>query len=156
MHARLIAKTIAAAALIGITSASPTTARQISGISTYFNGSQWDEGCSPGGCVATFNLTASPDESFGMPGFNVSCAPIGGRDFANCKAVSPLEAGESVASRYIFLSDDEEETVKLYLEHIWLAPNGYYSYNASGSIALPAHGTTSFDAHITTWQIADQ
>ncbi|KAI1323168.1 hypothetical protein F5Y16DRAFT_351602 [Xylariaceae sp. FL0255] len=154
MRASLVFATIAA--LSSQTSAHRTgpARHQVASINTWFKARNFEEGCSPGGCEASFNLTANADSATGMPGFDVVCHPIYiQQGFVTCDAVTPLKDKEIVASWWTEAS--VEENIKLVFEHIWLAPDGNNKYNASGSVEFPGSGVENFTVHITNLTVID-
>ncbi|KAI1264557.1 hypothetical protein F5Y18DRAFT_427686 [Xylariaceae sp. FL1019] len=145
MYASLITATTG---LLSLASAASIAPRQAAVVDVYFNGSNFQEGCSPGGCLATFNLTAAADEASGMPAFDVFCHPVYiQQGFIDCDAVTPYAAGQRVAAWWPDAS--VRENIKLVFEHIYPG-QGDFQYNATGSIEFVGDGAASdFSAHIT-------
>ncbi|KAI1376856.1 hypothetical protein F4677DRAFT_418260 [Hypoxylon crocopeplum] len=106
----------------------------------------FEEGCSPGGCIASFNISAPAGYVEGAPAFNVACHPIYiQRGWVECDAISELAAGSSVAS--LWNDASERELIKISVSHAWL--QGEARYNASGSDEFAA-GTTTFQVPVTS------
>ncbi|KAI0150593.1 hypothetical protein GGR57DRAFT_472023 [Xylariaceae sp. FL1272] len=137
-----------AAGLLGLASAASIAPRQAAVIDVYFDGSNFQEGCSPGGCIATFNLSTTADEASGMPAFNVFCHPVYiQQGFIDCDPVTPYVEGQRVAAWWPDAS--VRENIKLVFEHIYPG-QGNFQYNATGSIEFVGDGAASdFSAHIT-------
>ncbi|KAI1342928.1 hypothetical protein F5Y15DRAFT_412600 [Xylariaceae sp. FL0016] len=132
--------------------ATPVAPRQVAVIDTYFNGNNFQEGCSPGGCEASFNLSSAADEASGMPAFNVVCHPIyGQKNYVNCIPNVPLQDGETVAAWWYDAADRDD--IGLQVSHIWSTDpansNTASSLNATGSVEFPAADVTNFSVHVT-------
>lgn len=110
----------------------------------YWPASNFQEGCSPGGCIAGFNLTALAGYVSGAPAFNVFCHPIYiQQGWIDCDPVGEQAAGSSVQSMWTDAS--ERELIKLSVAHLWR--EGEASYNASGSVEIEAT-ETSFEVPV--------
>ncbi|KAI2623952.1 hypothetical protein GGS26DRAFT_215333 [Hypomontagnella submonticulosa] len=120
----------------------------ISARETYANwpATNFQEGCSPGGCIASFNISAPADYVKGAPAFNVACHPIYiQQGWIECDAVSELADRSYVQSMWTDGSD--RPLIKISVSHVWY--QGEVRYNASGAVEFPAT-TTAFQVPVTS------
>ncbi|KAI4859307.1 hypothetical protein F4820DRAFT_174281 [Hypoxylon rubiginosum] len=105
----------------------------------------FQEGCSPGGCIASFNISAPAGYVAGAPAFNVACHPIYiQQGWLVCDTISEATAGSSVES--MWTGAEDRDNIKISVSHLWY--QGETRYNASGNIEF-APGTTAFDIPVT-------
>ncbi|KAI1384773.1 uncharacterized protein F4822DRAFT_373041 [Hypoxylon trugodes] len=106
----------------------------------------FDEGCSPGGCIASFNISAPADYVKGAPAFNVSCHPIYiQQGWVECDVVGENQNGAFVRS--MWSEATVREQIKISVSHVW--NQGETRFNASGSIEIPST-STSFGVPVTS------
>ncbi|KAI0181138.1 hypothetical protein GGR52DRAFT_20628 [Hypoxylon sp. FL1284] len=105
----------------------------------------FQEACSPGGCVATFNISAPTGYVEGAPAFNVSCHPIYiQRGWMDCDNLASAANGSMVQSMWTGATDRDD--IKISVSHLWL--EGSAMWNTSGNIEF-APGITSFNIPVT-------
>ncbi|KAI2613232.1 hypothetical protein GGR54DRAFT_329631 [Hypoxylon sp. NC1633] len=106
----------------------------------------FEEGCSPGGCIASFNISAPAGYITGAPAFNVECHPIYiQQGWITCDANDAEATGSSVSSMWTDAS--ERELIKISVSHIWTS--GEVRYNASGFDEFAA-GTQTFQVPVSS------
>ncbi|CAJ2509745.1 Uu.00g056450.m01.CDS01 [Anthostomella pinea] len=106
------------------------------------------EGCSPGGCIASFNITAPAGYVAGAPAYNVVCHPIYiQQGWLTCDAVGEQAAGSTVQSMWTGAS--ERELIKISVAHLFVDGETGAAKNASGFAEIEA-GTTAFDVPVTS------
>ena len=106
------------------------------------------EGCSPGGCIASFNISAPAGYLPKAPAFNVSCHPIYiQQGWLTCDTVG--EAGPNPTSyvQSMWTDASQRELIKISVAHIWTDERGQRT-NASGSVEI-VPGTIGFDVPVT-------
>ncbi|KAH9887423.1 hypothetical protein F4778DRAFT_426075 [Xylariomycetidae sp. FL2044] len=107
------------------------------------------EGCSPGGCIASFNISAPAGYVEGAPAFDVTCHPIYiQQGWLDCDVVSGGDGDSVVQSMWTGAS--EFELIKISVAHLFSSSSSGTRYNASGSVEFPG-GTTSFDVPVTNF-----
>ncbi|OTA60733.1 hypothetical protein K449DRAFT_435132 [Hypoxylon sp. EC38] len=105
----------------------------------------WQEGCSPGGCRGTYDISAPAGYVDGAPAFNVHCHSTYIQEgWTQCDPVEPQTDNSYVASMWTGAS--EREFIKISVAHIWY--QGEARYNASGSVEFKS-GVTTFDVPVT-------
>ncbi|KAI1406087.1 hypothetical protein F4819DRAFT_285606 [Hypoxylon fuscum] len=121
------------------------TAVQSREVYATWKATNFQEGCSPGGCIASFNITAPAGYVKDAPAFNVACHPIYiQQGWLECDTIGEAAAGSSVES--MWTGAEERENIKISVSHIW--SQGEARYNASGNVEFPAT-TTSFEVPVT-------
>lgn len=93
----------------------------------------FDHGCSPGGCVATYNLSAPAGYVGGAPGFAVSCAPVyiqGG-----WRACEPASSGVEA----VWETGADQALIYVKAAHVWY--QGETRYNATADTAVEPAAT---------------
>ena len=103
----------------------------------------FNHGCSPGGCIAAYNLSAPADYVAGAPGFAVFCTPVyiqnGWKECEPASAVADGPAGSRVEA--IWEMGEDQALIYVKAAHIWY--EGETRYNATADTAIePA--TTAF------------
>ena len=107
-------------ALLGATAAPAPEAqtlvsRQSSGIMSMTG---FRNGCSPGGCIATFTASAADGYEPGAPGFSFLCQPIFGRTYWQpCQPTEGTTPQLGSAVSAIFLGGHEYQNDTFYLSH---------------------------------------
>ncbi|KAI0138588.1 hypothetical protein F4776DRAFT_662959 [Hypoxylon sp. NC0597] len=105
----------------------------------------WQEGCSPGGCRGTYDISAPAGYVSNAPAFNVHCHSTYIQEgWTKCDAVGEQAEGSYVESMWTDAS--ERELIKISVSHIWY--QGEARYNASGSVEFQS-GVTTFDVPVT-------
>ena len=100
----------------------------------------FNHGCSPGGCIATYNLTAPAGYVSGAPGFSVFCTPVYLRDaWQECEPVV-TDAPEGSRVEVIWEAGEERELIYVKAAHIWY--QGLTRYNATADTAVEPTTTT--------------
>ncbi|KAK8051483.1 hypothetical protein PG993_002868 [Apiospora rasikravindrae] len=151
MHASLIAlvSTIATAAAApgssdGASSSSTTTVRNTP--YAEWPASHFAESCSPGGCFASFNISAPAGYVAGAPAFDVVCHPIYiQQDWLDCDNTRTGQANSRVQSMWTDVS--QRGLVKISVAHIWTRESGQRN-NASGFAEIDA-GKSMFSIPVT-------
>ncbi|KAI0010217.1 hypothetical protein F4779DRAFT_578577 [Xylariaceae sp. FL0662B] len=106
---------------------------------------EFSEGCSPGGCISSFDIKAPAGYVAGAPAFNVQCHPIYiQKGWVECDAVGEQPANSYVESMWSEAS--ERELIKISVAHIWT--EGEARYNASGFVETKS-GVASFELPVT-------
>ncbi|KAI5926531.1 hypothetical protein F4810DRAFT_707619 [Camillea tinctor] len=126
--------------------ASATVAAAPSNVYASWPATDFGEGCSPGGCIASFNISAWDGYVQGMPAFDVVCHPVyiqsGWRE---CEPVGEQAAGSVVEA--IWTEASQREYIRISVAHI--LTEGEKSTNASGWVEF-ASGTTDFEILVTS------
>ncbi|OTB01360.1 hypothetical protein M426DRAFT_14522 [Hypoxylon sp. CI-4A] len=128
---------ISALALPGVLNARETFAT--------WTATDFQEGCSPGGCASSFNISAPEGYVKNAPAFDVVCHPVYiQQGWVDCDAQDKMAAGSYVASMWTGAADREQ--IKISVEHIWF--EGEARYNATGAAEFAA-GTAEFQIPVT-------
>ncbi|KAK8105807.1 uncharacterized protein PG998_003720 [Apiospora kogelbergensis] len=106
------------------------------------------EGCSPGGCVAAFNISAPAGYITAAPAFNVACHPIYiQQGWLNCDVVGEPGPNPTSHVQSMWTEASQRELIKISVAHVWTDGRGQRT-NATGSVEV-VPGTVGFDVPVT-------
>jgi hypothetical protein len=108
-------------------------------------------GCSPGGCVNSYNVTTPQGYVAGAPAFNVSCVAILGRyDWHECTPNSPSQLNSTVASNYD--AGSAYELTRLWVSHQFRDGSKMWNVTAYAEVARFQENRT-YDLPVVSQQV---
>ncbi|KAI1500733.1 hypothetical protein F5X99DRAFT_229904 [Biscogniauxia marginata] len=139
-------KTSIITAIPALVASAAVTAAPTAEVYATWPATNFREGCSPGGCISSFNISAPAGYVKGMPAFNVACHPIYIQSgWLECDPVGEQAAGSVVEA--LWTNTSQRELINISVAHIFI--EGEKRTNASGFAEFTS-GTTEFSLPVTS------
>jgi hypothetical protein len=102
------------------------------GSSLIFTATDRRIGCSPGGCLSSYNISATENYIPNVPGFSFRCFAVNGRQsFEECTALTPVELGASLWNKVVGIT---MQTDLITVYHTFVRGGLRWNVTASGEV----------------------